>query len=69
MGMDDHFDTSGVFKISKFEISKFACSKNYTKTTALERSVASKLPGGLRILHCAQTFTLDLGAIPSTRNN
>ena len=25
--------------------------------------------GGLRILHCAQTIALDLGAIPSTRNN
>ena len=24
--MDDHFDTSGVFEISKFDISKFACS-------------------------------------------
>ena len=23
--MDDHFDTSGVFEISKFDISKFAC--------------------------------------------
>ena len=23
--MDDHFDTSGVFEISKFYISKFAC--------------------------------------------
>ena len=24
-GMEDHFDTSGVFEISKFDISKFAC--------------------------------------------
>ena len=24
-GMDDHFDTSSVFEISKFDISKFAC--------------------------------------------
>ena len=24
--MDDHFDTSGVFEISKFDISKFACT-------------------------------------------
>ena len=24
-GMDDHFDTSGVFEISKFDIAKFAC--------------------------------------------
>ena len=24
--MDDHFDTSGVFEISKFDISKLACS-------------------------------------------
>ena len=26
--MDDHFDTSGVFEISKFDISKFACTYN-----------------------------------------
>ena len=25
-GIEDHFDTSGVFEISKFDISKFACS-------------------------------------------
>ena len=25
-GMDDHFDTSGVFEISKFDISKSACT-------------------------------------------
>ena len=25
-GMEDHFDTSGVFEISKFDISKFACN-------------------------------------------
>ena len=24
-GMEDHFDTSGVFEISKFDKSKFAC--------------------------------------------
>ena len=24
--MDDHFDTSSVFEISKFDISKFACT-------------------------------------------
>ena len=44
---------------------KTSFSKNYTKTTALEWSVASKLPGegGLRILYCAQTFTLDFGVI------
>ena len=23
--MDDHFDTSGVFEISKFDISRYAC--------------------------------------------
>ena len=27
--MDDHFDTSGVFEISKFDISKFACTLKY----------------------------------------
>ena len=26
--MDDHFDTSGVFEINKFDISKFACMSN-----------------------------------------
>ena len=26
--MDDHFDTSGVFEISKFDISKLACTPN-----------------------------------------
>ena len=25
--MDDHFDTSGVFEISKFDLSKLACIK------------------------------------------
>ena len=25
-GMEDHFDTSGVFERSKFDISKFACT-------------------------------------------
>ena len=42
-------------------------SKNYTKITALEWSVASHR--GLKdILHCAQTFALDLGIILSTRS-
>ena len=27
--MDDHFDTSGVFEISKFDIAKFACIAIY----------------------------------------
>ena len=31
-GMDDHFDTSGVFEISKFDISKFACTFMYMYT-------------------------------------
>ena len=47
-------------------------SKNYITTTALEWSVASKLPGGegLKvILHCVQTFARDLGVILSTRND
>ena len=26
MGMENHFDTGGVFEISKFEISQLACS-------------------------------------------
>ena len=43
-------------------------SKNYTKITALERSVASYR--WLKdILHCVQTFALDLGEILSARNN
>ena len=48
-------------------------SKNYTKTTALERSVASKLRGGgggggglKDILYWAQTFAPDLSVIIST---
>ena len=32
--MDDHFDTSGVFEISKFDISKLACILNFRSITA-----------------------------------
>ena len=64
----DRGDYNSSFALRAVELKTF--SRNYTKTTALERSVASKLPGGgLRILHCAQTFALDLGAIPCTINN
>ena len=37
--MDDHFDTSGVFEISKFDISKFACIQETADKLAHEVSL------------------------------
>ena len=39
----------------------YSSIKNYTKITALEQSVASYRGGLKDILHCAQTFALNLG--------
>ena len=44
-----------------------------TKISALERSIVSyrgpRGRGDLKILHCVQTFALDLGVILSAKNN
>ena len=60
--------TTKEYKIRHETPTQKTLSKNYTKTTDLERSVASKLPGaGLKgIPNYAQTFALDLGVILSS---
>ena len=45
--MDDHFDTSGVFEISKFDISKFAC-------TCIFLPEKFEHLGGNTFIHCSQ---------------
>ena len=59
--MDDHFDTSGVFEISKFDISKFACTSSdlYTDTTTIcDQCMVRKLTTHIKHLSILGVFLL-----------
>ena len=61
--MDDHFNTSGVFEISKFDILKFACIYKAKTKALISLAVTAKLICGFVFALAKSRFSHDAAQI------